>query len=72
MVAACVLDAGVSDDWTERLYHAIGREAFRGRVFVVSDGDHQASDLVADVGAVVARAGVASALRALLDRTTTR
>ena len=72
VVAACVLDAGVSDDWTERLYHAIGREAFRGRVFVVSDDDHQASDLVADVGAVVARAGVASALRALLDRTTTR
>ena len=72
VVAACVLDAGVSDDWTERLYHAIGREAFRGRVFVVRDDDCRAADAFGNVGAVVAQAGLARALKALLNRAPTR
>jgi hypothetical protein len=68
-----VLDASVSDDCTERLYQAVGREPFRGRVFVVSDDDeYRAPDVLGDVAAVIARAGLASALKASFDRATTR
>ena len=64
-VAACIIDAGLSDDCSERLHHAVDRDQFRDRVIMVSnDGLSKPS-----VGRIVDVSGLAAALREALART---
>ena len=70
-VAACVIDAGLTDDCTERLYQALGREPLRERVFIVrEDGESQVPGPLQHVGGVLARAELATSLKASLLRRT--
>ena len=66
-VAACVIDAVVSDDCTERLYEALRREPFRGRAFVVSD-ESKVAGPPSRSAEMVPRGEVVRALKASLDR----
>lgn len=69
-VAACVIDAGLSDDCSDRLHHAVGRDEFRDRVVVVNED--RAADpptSLGRAGRVVDGGGLAAAIRETLSRT---
>lgn len=68
-VAACVIDASVSDDCTERLHQALRREPLRGRVLIVSDDtNHETPAPLREVAGSVTRSQLSPALNAALAR----
>lgn len=72
-VAACVIDAGLSDDCSERLHQAVGRDQFRDRVVVVNQD--RASKLPASlawVGRIADGGHLAAAVRETLSGTERR
>lgn len=72
-VAACVIDAAVSDDCTDMLHLALGREQFKDRVFVVNDDrTYNLPIVLASVSRVVEGSSLAAALRESLSAGATR